>query len=96
MHIEVKEFDPGLGLEYLAANYPGPGVYLNRRLNSTIVIYRTPGSTILTAMIVYLADLIKDGAPPTPVPTGISEDFVLKALAICQNPALAPQLIVKP
>lgn len=81
--IEVKPFNPAPGSEYHFSSYPGPGLYLSsdgamRLVNAGIVIL-FPG----------VADLIMDVAP---VAAGLSESFVLKALAIAHSPQLAAEL----
>lgn len=95
MHIEVKEHDPGIAKEYLAQEYPGVGLYMNRRMNYLYYVYTMPGSVTNSVIALPGIAAVKEDAPPEPVPQGLSETFVLKALAICQNPNLAAALTGK-
>lgn len=96
MHVEVKEHDPGIAKEYMVQEYPGPGFYLNRRMGYIFYVYTMPGTLTPTVMgMPSVGASVKEDAPPEPVPQGMSENFVLKALAICQNPNLAAALTGK-
>lgn len=91
-YVEVTEFDPGPASEYLAAAYPSSGLYWVPRMGQ----YRLIANGVVTCIIGMHSpkELVKESptpaAPPAP---SISEDFVLRALAICQQPTLATSLL---
>lgn len=97
VHYEV--LDVGAGQEYSGANYPCSGVFWNPRTQITYVVGETQGPVALLVgrvashVLVPEPELVTAELVSTPAPTGISEDFVLRLVAITQNPALAPTLL---
>ena len=88
-----KEYDPGL--------YPCDGLYIqgeNLFIRSTLP---TPGAVPYVTGFTGAARLLTETAVSSRIDTpgepfevrGVSEDFVLKAMAIAQNPSLAEKLI---
>lgn len=92
-YLEVTEFDPGVGKEYNAPDYPKDGVYHNPRLNNVFCRLTCPGALSPSIFVMYAAALIKETAAVPEQRQGISEDTLLRALAICQTPSIASQLL---
>ena len=91
--IAVTEHTVPIGEEYQVTKYPGPGVYSSRTTSTLFVV----AGTCVTTIVGLPASAIQTlSAAPVQVDSlrhGLSEDFVLKALAIAQQPSLAPSLI---
>lgn len=94
-------FSPPIGTEYDASMYPADGLYAQG--NNLLVRYTppVPNSVPFVVMFTGAAALLSEtfvgqridtGAQPFEV-RGVSEDFVLKVVAIAQNPSLAQTLI---
>lgn len=94
-------FSPPMGKEYDPSMYPADGLYVQG--NNLLVRFTPPitnsapyvvafmgGAALLSETVV--GKRIDTGAQPFEV-RGFSEDFVLKAMAIAQNPTLAQTLI---
>lgn len=102
--IKVTEFAPPAGKEYDANAYPGEGLFLHPATKSLVCVYSTPFSSVACALLVGSGAMDRfveefpevDAAPVAPPTTSYSEDFILKALAIAQQPQLAVNLLVKP
>lgn len=96
-YIEITEFTPPADREYDATAYPGRGVFLNPNTRNLVCISAMPFSTTFTACMVGSGPqdaLIKEFEPVVAAPTtSYSEDFILKALAIAQQPQLAVNLL---
>lgn len=90
---KVMKFDPAPGMEYIVNGYPHNGLFLLSNGSLALVgngcCYNIPNAS---HMVSDINDL-KGESNPAPAATGISESFVLKALAIAQNPQLATTLI---
>lgn len=88
--IEVKDFAPAPGNEWNALGYPGEGAYVLP--NKAVVIVTGTGVFSVPDASRYVTDApiaASLEAVPQAVP---SESFILKALAIAQNPSLAIDL----
>lgn len=92
---------PPMGKEYDASAYPADGIYVQG--NHLLIRFTPPtaaGAPYVTgfmggASLLSETDVghrIDTGGEPREV-RGVSEDFVLKAMAIAQNPELATRLI---
>lgn len=87
---------PPAGKEFDASSYPADGLYLQ---GENLIIRYTPGGALpyITSFLGgarLLSDWGQVPASAQPVESrGVSEDFVLKAMAIAQNPGLAEKLI---
>jgi hypothetical protein len=88
--LQVKEHAPPNGMEYQSSSYPGQGVYVTPAgllaFVSGGIVYPVPGFAHM------LIDAPNSQLLETNVSNGVSESFVLKALAIAQNPQLAIEL----
>lgn len=94
-------YTPPIGKEYDPSVYPADGLYVQ---GNNLLVRFTPqitnsvpyvvavmgGAALLSETVV--GKRIDTGAQPFEV-RGFSEDFVLKAMAIAQSPALAQTLI---
>lgn len=101
-YIKVTEIVIPLTKEYDVTNYPGRGLYYVRESNTMyMVASASPGSApFVTGLAMGSAgslinELKEVTATPAPPPS-YSEDFILKAIAIAQQPQLAVNLLVKP
>lgn len=101
-YVKVTEIDIPLTKEYDVTNYPGRGLYYVRESNTMyMVASASPGSApFVTGLAMGSAGSLIDEfeelttvAAPT---TSYSEDFILKAIAIAQQPQLAVNLLAKP
>lgn len=98
-YIKVTEFAPPLGKEYDAASYPGHGFFLHPVTRTLTCVSSAPfcsvpsacmvGSGTMDALIEEFQELTATSAPTT----SYSEDFILKAIAIAQQPQLAVNLL---
>lgn len=91
----LKDFQQTEANRYLGDTYPGPGLY--QAGADLIVVYRS-AAVLCTAIVNGGAVLLEEVSLPVevvaaPEPRGVSEDFVLRALAIAQQPTLAPSLL---
>ncbi len=100
--IKVTEFAPPPGKEYDALAYPGQGLFIHPTTKQLICVSAPAFTTAYCASMVgigslnhLLEDFPEAVYPAPPAPT-FSEDFMLKALAIAQQPQLAVNLLVKP
>lgn len=97
-YIKVTEFAPPLGREYDATAYPGPGIFLHPASRNLVCVSAPPFSSVATACMVgcgnqeALIEELQELEAPAPT-TSYSEDFILKALAIAQQPQLAVSLL---
>lgn len=87
--MQVKEFTAPTGQEYIFTAYPGPGVFRH----ASGQLYLAAGNCVV--VLTYAGGLVEEIeiTPPAPVVTGISEDTLLKAIALSQMPTLAPALL---
>lgn len=90
-YLPYEELDVGAGQETNGNAYPHPGVFYNPRTTLTYVVYLAGGTRCVTSVVGRMDAIDLPEAQPTP--SGISEDFVLRALAIAQTPALATTLL---
>lgn len=95
--IEVREFTPPPGKEYLAEQYPGPGIY--KTMQGWMIVYNPSGAATLVVIT-----LGSGYAPPIPMEDyiepkleqaagGITAADLLKAIAITQKPEMAKELL---
>jgi hypothetical protein len=82
--INVKDFTPAPGMEWQAHTYPGNGAYLS---NTGMLYLVANGCVNSVPGGVALMEESAGGGQG-----GVSEGFILKALAIAQNPQLAAEL----
>jgi hypothetical protein len=98
--IKVTEFAPPVGKEYDANAYPGEGLFLHPATRALVCVYSPPFSSIGCAVLVgsgTMDYLLEEFPEPVSAPApSFSEDFILKALAIAQQPQLAVNLLDKP
>lgn len=89
--IKVQPFPatvPSTG-EYLSASYPGPGVYMRGDQ-----LFINNGSTVYTCMgVAGLVSVDDELAQVAKQPAGVSEDTLLRALAINRDASLALELL---
>jgi hypothetical protein len=81
----IEDFSCLVGTEYVAATYPKTGIYKNP-LIGYIAVNKESGLCACIGVAMNTETL-------EPQSSGISEAFVLKALAISQNPELAKDLL---
>jgi len=92
----LKDFQQTEGNKWLGDKYPGPGLY---QVGSDLILVYKSGTVMCTASALDAQHLLEEVPLPVeqvaaaPAHTGISEDFVLRALAIAQQPTLATQLL---
>lgn len=100
-YVEINDtFVAPLGKEFDFTIYPGPGLYATPDTNKLILAYQSdpkyPGCVmIICTLDVLVKDvgLVEGVSLRTLNQSGISENTLLKALAIVQNPDLAKDLI---
>lgn len=94
-------YTPPMGKEYDASAYPADGLYVQGNHLFVRFTPPVPNSVPFVVMFTGAAALLSEtfvgqridtGAQPFEV-RGVSEDFVLKVVAIAQNPSLAQTLI---
>jgi hypothetical protein len=87
-----EDYVPTPGGEYMAEQYPGTGLYRTSTGSYTLVYLSAGLRCCVSVTDVPLIEVTE----PNPKETrgSFSESFMLKALAIAQNPALAVQLDV--
>lgn len=96
--IELVEHAVAEDKKFYATEYPGVGAYVLGN-GAIALVYPLPGAAMLRVFI------IDDGRPfikeelqaihsqTNQINSGLSEEFVLKALAIAQHPELAASLV---
>jgi len=94
-HLEVIEFTPAAGKEYMADGYPGLGLFLDK-FGVLRAVYIAVGGTVPCAIeLGRLAAHVKEQEPTTAIlhqTNGITAHDLLKAIAISQQPGLAVEL----
>ena len=95
----LKDFQQTEANKFQGDKYPGPGLY---QVGNDLVLVYSSGTILCTAYAIGAFPQLEEVSRPvevvaTPEPRGVSEDFVLRALAIAQQPTLATALLgVKP
>lgn len=82
-----ENFAPMIGQEYLAGSYPETGLYFTQ--TGYIVINKEAGLCYNIGMNIKLTEHIE----PTQQQSNMTEAFILKALAVAQNPELIREVI---
>lgn len=90
--IEVKEYDPGPGLEYTVSSYPADGVYWNERLRT--YFFRTNGSAVVCILSNFTLHTAAVELVSTPTVNNTAID-IARILAVAMSPAAALAFISK-
>lgn len=79
--IKVREFDPGMGLEFMAPNYPESGVYYIPRMSMYYFVAKEMSLVSMIAANVFEQALKPIDATPG-IHSGISANDLIKILAV--------------
>lgn len=95
--IEVRDFSPPSGKEYMADEYPGLGLFRNPNTSCWYLVHINAGTKMVAHLGVGATPPIPlaDYAEPLPEvrEASITTADLLKAVAISQNPLLAKELL---
>lgn len=99
-HLPLRtDYTPTEDVKFNGTAYPATGIYQCGK--DLVFVYDTPGAVpLVTNRCVFalpggtfMLEGLPDHTPKPAAPAGISESFVLKAMAIAQNPSLAKDLV---
>jgi hypothetical protein len=82
-----ENFAPQLGMEYAAQTYPESGIYHTSA--GYIIVNKESMLAMNLGMNITLTEYIE----PTQAQSNMTEAFVLKALAVAQNPSLIKEIV---
>lgn len=92
-YVEVKEFTPATGKEYMADSYPGLGLFMDK-FGTMRIVYKLNGATV--ACVLELSPLLVQASEPelqtNVIHQGVSVNDLLKVIAVTQQPTLAKEL----
>lgn len=89
-YLEVIEHEPPSGSEFMVTGYPGPGLYVNTRTQMLMAVTASVMSLGLASQYPFKES---GGAADHASTPAMSEGFVLKLVALVQQPQLAVSLL---